>query len=349
MDIYILDADFNAIDVIDDYEYLVWDMAFYKNGFFELNAPVTRLPSIANGVYVYRSDSAYTGRINTYSIEGKMVVASGFFLEGMLDFRAGLTGQSFTGCVETAMLNLVRDNCIQSRAIPYLSLGADGQRGGTGTFTAFGRSLSRYFYELAEAYGISYNIICKPADQTMVFRAIEGVDRTQAQNINEWCVFSGELGNVNSERYETNTDYPNIAYVYGESKTDSAGAALPRVSVVVDVSGDGEKRELFVDAGDIRKENGVSDAAYKELLRQRGIERLAEEGRYETIDFTIAPDTDMVFGLGDICTYKHILTGQVHHLRITEIKETHEKNGMKRNIVLGRYNLGVVETLRKER
>ena len=45
----------------------------------------------------------------------------------------------------------------------------------------------------------------------MVFRAIEGIDRTQAQNINEWCVFSGELGNVNSERYETNTDaYVNL-------------------------------------------------------------------------------------------------------------------------------------------
>jgi len=347
MDIYILDADFNAIDVIDDYEYLVWDMAFDKNGFFELKAPATRLPGIANGVYVYRSDSAYTGRINTYSIEGKMIVASGFFLEGLLDFRADITGQSFAGCVETAMQRLVRDNCTDSRAIPHLQLDLDKQRGGVGTFSAFGRSLSRYFYELAEAYGISYNIQCKPAEGIMVFRAIEGVDRTQAQSVNEWCVFSGALGNVNSERYETNTDYPNIAYIFGENK--ASGGQQLRESVIVDLSEGGETRELFVDAGDIRKEGGISDTAYKELLRQRGLERLAEEGRYETIDFTIATDTDMVFGLGDICTYRHSLTEKVYNLRITEIKETHEKNGMKRNIVLGRYNLGVVEALRKER
>lgn len=348
MDIYILDADFNTIDVIDDYEYLIWDTAFYKSGFFEFKVPVSRLKSVSNGLYVFHYDSLFTGRINTYSIDGMIVTANGSFLESLLDFRVDTLGKEFTGCVETAMFNLVRDNLIQSRAIPGLTLGTDKKRGGTGTFSAFGKSLSKYFYTLADAYDLSYNIRFVPETKTMEFNVVEGLNRTQSQTENNWCVFSGEFGNVNNEHYETNTDFANVAYVYGENKASStSNSPQQRISVTVDISSGGEKREMFVDAGDIKQEDGMSDSAYKTLLTQRGFEKLSEAGRYETIDFVVAPGSSMPFGLGDICTYKHMTTGKIYDIRITEINETHEKTGVKRNIVLGRYNPGVVETIKK--
>ncbi len=347
MNIYILDEGFNTIEVIDDFEYLVWDTAFYKKGFFEFKIPISRLDSVTKGLYVYRYDSLYTGRINAYSIDGTMVVVSGCFLEGLLDFCVDTSGEELTGAVETAMFTLVRNNLAQGRAISNLKLGVDKKRGGVGTFSAFGVSLAKYFYTLAETYDLSYNITLNPEEKTITFNVIEGLNRTQSQNKNEWCIFSGEFGNVNSEYYETNTDFPNVAYVYGENKSDANGTPLTRLSVTVDTSAGSERREIFVDAGSIKQEMGVSDSAYKELLRQRGLEKLSEVGRYETIDFVVDPCADMPYSLGDICTYKHMVTGKIYELRVTEIKETHEKNGAKRNIVLGRYNLGVVETMKK--
>ena len=347
MDIYILDADFETVDIVDDYEYLVWDTAFYKKGFFEMKLPLARLDSIMRGRYVFRSDSVYTGRIDTYSVDGFMISASGRFLEGLLDFRVDTLGREYSGNVETAMFNLLHDNLQGERAIPRLALGTDGARGGHGKFTAFGRGLAGYFYELAEMYDLSFNIRLDHIARTMTFNVIEGLDRTQAQTVNDWSIFSSDFGNIMSEFYETNTDYANVAKIYGQNRTSPGKIALPRHSVTVDISRGAERREIYVDAGDISQEEGMSDDAYLALIRQRGFERLAEAGRFETVDVVVDNETDMPFGLGDICTYKHTITGNIYDLRVAEIKETHESAGVKRNIVFGRRNLGVVEAIKR--
>ena len=342
MDIYILDEAFDIVDIIDDFEGLIWDTSFFKRGFFELKVPVSRLSGILKGRYVYRSDSIYTGRIDTISIDGLVLTVSGSFLESLLDFRVDIAGREFSGCVETAMHNLVRDNALGARAIHGLTLGTDKQRGVNGIFSAFGKGLAEYFYSLAEAHNLSFNVRYIPEAKKLEFNVIEGLNRTQSQNINAWCVFSQEMENVDSENYETNTHYPNFAYVLGENRTGST-----RVRVEVDETNGEERRELFVDASDLQQLPGMNNAVYAEMLKQRGHENLIEAGRFETVDFVVSPDSDMVFGLGDICTYRHTALNKVFELQVTEIKETHEKGRVNRNVVLGRYNLGIVETIRK--
>jgi len=337
MDIYILNDKFDMVDIIDDYKYLMWDMAFYKSGFFEMRADIRHLTALTTGRYVYRNDSNYTGRIDTVAIDGQIVTISGRFLESLLDFRVDALGRTHTDPVETAMINILRDNSEGNRAIQGLEIKAGLGRGATGTFTAFGKSIAEYFYELAEAYDLSFNVKYNQDAKSMTFNVIDGIDRTQFQTVNSWCIFSRDFDNVMDEYFEMNTDYANFAYVFGENSA----------SVIIDKSRSGERREIFVDASDLRREEGMSEAVYTALLRQRGYEKLAEAGRFETVGFTVTKDHSMPFGLGDIVTYKQPNLNKTYDLRVTEIREIHEKGNIKRNIVLGKNKPGVVQTIRK--
>ena len=81
-------------------------------------------------------------------------------------------------------------------------------------------------------------------------------------------------GNTTSSKLSKQiTDWRNYAIVLGEGEGSS------RVRVDVDQTSGGERRELYVDASDLRKTvdgETLSDAAYEATLAQRGAERLAE-------------------------------------------------------------------------
>lgn len=336
MNIVVLDELFDTIDIVDDFEYVIWDLAYYDKGFFEMKVPLTRLDTIKRGQYIYRTDSVYTGRIDRISVDDRMLIVSGNFLEAMLDFRVDIVGRYLNTNAESAMFGLLVDNLAGARGIPNLHLGANRGRGNVGTYNAHGQGLGGYFYELCEWNGLSYNIRLDIVTKCMEFNVIEGKNRTQTQSINEHCIFSGEFGNIHSEYYETNTDYPNFAHVLGETRTDEHGNDLPRQRVEVDRRQGREKRELFVSAGNIRQEDGMSDNQYRAALTQRGIESLIENGKFETIDFVLDESNNMFFELGDIVTYKHLSLGKVFELRVVEIKQVIEKNNLKKSVVLGR-------------
>lgn len=57
MNVVLLDKQFDTIDIVDDFEYVIWDLAYYESGFFEMKVPLTRLDTIMQGTYIYRTDS----------------------------------------------------------------------------------------------------------------------------------------------------------------------------------------------------------------------------------------------------------------------------------------------------
>ncbi|MGB4610918.1 MAG: hypothetical protein WBH77_09900 [Saccharofermentanales bacterium] len=84
----------------------------------------------------------------------------------------------------------------------------------------------------------------------------------------EFSVFND---NLIAENYENiNYNYKNVAYVYGEGE----GTARKNVIVNDHITGL-NRRELYVDARDLQQGN-LTDAAYLNLLRMRGRQKLAE-------------------------------------------------------------------------
>ena len=112
----------------------------------------------------------------------------------------------------------------------------------------------------------------------MTFVVFQGTDRSVQQSERPVVIFSDEFGNLAAPKYtKTSVDYKNKAYVAGQGEGDD------RVVVIVDLTDGEEARELYVDAKDIQQEEGVTAEEYEALLRQRGLEKLAECPKVEKL------------------------------------------------------------------
>ena len=156
------------------------------------------------------------------------------------------------------------------------------------------------------------------------------------------------IWNVIYNRNESS--YKNFAYVAG------AGEGSDRVIVTVDIRQPGEERsELYVDARDLQQEDGNGNKipidSYREQLKQRGKEKLAEYRMVETISSNVDPNANLVykkdFDLGDYCTYVNTETGISTDKRITEIMETYEGGAMELSVVFGTDEVSTVRQLIK--
>lgn len=122
-----------------------------------------------------------------------------------------------------------------------------------------------------------------------------------------------------------------------------------RVIVEVDLrsSADEERRELYVDARDLQStyqddagdEHTYTADQYKALLRQRGLEKLAEYQKIETVNGDVDPNANLTYGvnfdLGDLCTYRYADVGIETTKRITEIQEVYEGSKQTLSVVFG--------------
>ena len=123
------------------------------------------------------------------------------------------------------------------------------------------------------------------------------------------------------------------------------GEGSDRDVVEVDIRTDPneERREVWVDARDLQKTYVIgttthtySDAEYRELLIQRGLDKLAQFGMVETVNSNVDPSANLVYGvdydLGDLCTYRYNDVNIEMSKRITEVTETIE--GSRRTLAL---------------
>ena len=134
------------------------------------------------------------------------------------------------------------------------------------------------------------------------------------------------------------SSYKNFAYVAG------AGEGIKRKIVTVDLRQPGEERkEIWVDARDLQEEdengNRIPESTYNAQLVQRGMEKLAEYRKVETIDSSIDLNANLVykrdFDLGDYCTYINTEIKISTEKRISEIMETYEGASMELLVKLG--------------
>lgn len=108
----------------------------------------------------------------------------------------------------------------------------------------------------------------------------------------------------------------------------------------------GEKiKELWVNARDLQKSDGQSDASYREQLVTRGKQKLSEYFKAESAGFEILSNADMEFAIGDKCVYVNRDMSVEAEGRITEIYEIWEKE-YKKNIVLGEQTLKFTQKIR---
>lgn len=328
MEARIYDRNLNFKGIIENHTSLIWDRKYYEPGNFEIHAPITdrNLALLAKGNIISKRGSEEAGVIedieNEESDIKNEITAKGRFLSSYMDRRLIKSTVNFSGKVEVAMRQLLTG----ATAIPLVELGTLNGFTETVEFQATMKNLMSYETKLAKSAAIGYRFRPDFRQKKILFETYKGTDRTTAQGINSRVIFSESYNNLNNVIYRYNDQqYRTKAIVGGEGE----GAA--RVYVEVGGGTGLDLREIFVDAKDIQSE-GMTTAAYKAALSQRGKEALASNIIAESVEYETEADINFKYkthyDLGDIVTVKKKKWGITLNQRITELQEVYEYGGM---------------------
>lgn len=351
MELFLLDKDFQICGLIDDFSSLLWNRKYYECGNFNLQIGIKYWEQFKNAMYIYCKNFKETGILETLrhktTTQGTEIQRSGRFLESMLADRVINTTQSFRNqTTEDIVRSLVNTFAINAgtRSIPKLTLGERKGLGRSRTMQITGSNLLDKIYELCKEDELSIRLWYDFDNNKLVFEVWQGLDRRDTQDENTWAIFSRNFENITQDEYSYDeTKYRNFAYVAGE---DTGGN---RVIVEVDRVKKGEKRkELYVDARDLQKNEDITDAEYKEMLKERGIQKLNECNKVEIADFSIDTLANLKyktdFDLGDKVVYKNDELDFDIENRIIGVSEVYENGNMTLDISFGNdYNIKKVK------
>lgn len=322
MDVYVLDQNFTRVAVVDSYESILWIDRFNKPGEFELYllAEPKILTYLKEGNYIVQKDSEHVCKIegieiNTSVESGNHYIIKGRSIESILDRRIVWNQTTFNDVyLQTAIQRLLNENVINpsiaARKIPNFIFEASTDTAITSqkiTAQYTGDNILDLLQEICDNRKIGFMITLNDNYQ-FVFKLYAGKDRSYDQTNNNYVVFSPEFDNiVNSNYQESDASYKNVTLVAGEGEGSS------RKTYVVGNTSGLERRELYTDARDIQStdenQNPIPAATYNEMLRQRGLEKLAEckkdknfDGQVETFKMFIYKRD---FYMGDIIQIKN--------------------------------------------
>lgn len=334
---------FDNIGEINLFDSLVWPDKFNGYASFELWAPITE----ENSEYLKRGNVLWCGGDNAAVIEivkssvddkgTKTFNVKGRTLEMLLTTR--IIWGTYNGTNKkssTVMYEIVNQNCVNpsnpKRKIPFLECKIDRQLGNTITYQKTGGEVYDALTNIADNSGLGFNVLFRPREKKLVFEVTEGTDRTINQTINDPVEFSTDLEDILSSSYYSNSqDKKSVALVMGEGE----GSDRKRQISGDDNSSGFLRRELYVDARDLQSEsvseNGttqtLTENEYKQVLIQRGDEKLDEHAAVETFEAQIRVFGDIQYEFGkdyqkgDKVTVRDGQLGVVVSARITEVEE----------------------------
>lgn len=334
---------FENIGEINQFDSLMWPDKFNGYGSFELWAPITE----ENSVYLKKGNVLWCGGDNAAMIEivkssvnsqgTKTYNIKGRTLEMLLTTRVVWgTYNAKDKHVSTIMYDIVNQTCVNpsnsKRKIPFLECAEDEQFGSIATFQKTGGEVYSVLTTLAGSFDLGFNVLFRPKEKKLIFKVVEGVDRTIEQDVNDPVEFSTDLEDLLSSSYYSNDqDKKSVAFVQGE------GEGVNRKSVVAgdNTTAGFARRELYVDARDLQSTsmdaNGVevvlSDDEYNSVLLQRGDDKLSEHKVTETFEAQIRVfgDVQYKFGVdynkGDKVTIRDNQLNVMISARITEVEE----------------------------
>lgn len=348
--VFRLDDDkFEPIGGINEFTSLIWPDKFNGYTTFELNAPIT--PENKNliktdNVLWCGGDVAAKIEIITFDKNDKgekVFKVKGRTLEQILTTRI-IWGTY--NCVNkyssAAMYEIVQNQCVNPsdsyRKIPFLECAKDEQLGKIVSLQKTGGEVYDAIESIAKDSDLGFDILFKPKEKKLIFKVIEGVDRTITQQINEdskFVFFSTELEDILSSSYYTNNqDVKTLAYVAGE------GEGIDRKHIVSGNSASKgfSRKEMYIDARDVQSKISNDDGStttmnvdeYNDLLNDRGMEKLATCEVIETFEakMRVVGEIQYVYGIdyfkGDKVIVQDDELGVQVVAKITEVTENYD-------------------------
>lgn len=333
----IANTDFEKLAALDDFSSFIWTSRYYSAGDFELVVPVSpvSLAVMRKGFYVFRDDTEDdVGIIETLDIQKnadgeETIIAKGRFLTSILGRRivaeqTQINNQTIDTACSTLITNEIIEPEIEERAIDNFTIDGTFTTAKKITIQITGKNLLDAIGGICEANGIGFRVGLSGSD--FVFRMYEGTDRSYAQSVNPYVVFSDKYDNLLSSEYQEN--YMNVVtdvLIAGE------GEGLDRKTLWVTKAGLSglERYEYYKDARNMSTNDG-------EIPEEEYFEQLAAEGAESITDYTAAFSGEVDFSgirygvdvfLGDICTVENTRWGLYMNSRLVEVIESIDESG----------------------
>lgn len=334
MELRIYDNQLDLIGILDTATDVLWHRVFHTCGDFEIHVPATTevLALLKLNHLVTKKDTVEFGIIETLTLEqnevGENLKITGRFGSSLLDRRILFETHTFNTTVEEAMRSLVSACCINpsnpDRIMSEMELGALMGYPESIQFQATYQNLLSTLRNISETSGLGFRVRYLPDLKKFRFEVVKPLDRSFLQSENPRVLFSQEVDNLLTSTYQENVQESlNLALVGGE------GVGEDRTLILVGSETGLNRREVFVNAKDVRKEEGMTSEDYAALLAQKGNEALIP--MIATFEGTVLPNGNGIYkvdyDLGDIVTIENSRWGKRIHVRITEVMEVEDANG----------------------
>jgi len=352
MQLYVYNHDLELVGIVDTAISIIWHRRYYTAGNFEVITPATdiTIDLIQKQYILTKPDSVECGIIESVTIEqteeGEFIKAIGRFGSSILARRIVFATTTISDTVENAMRQLVYENAINpdnaDRIIPNLELGTLNSFTETVQFQVSYRNLLNTLTGLAQTSAIGYRVRLDPVAEKLMFDTYKALDRSIAQSTNPRVIFSNDYDNLLASLYQTSDmEISNVALVGGE------GEGVDRKMVIVGSESGIDRYEVFVNAKDVRMEDGITEPEYFAMLAQKGAESLLP--RVEYFEGNVRAESNVIYkhdyDLGDIVTIENSKWGKRINVQITEITEVYDENGSQVIPVFGQASQTLSEAL----
>lgn len=298
---------------------LTWNRKYYEAGKF--SAQIRAKDYMAEMRYIYTPERPEIGMIQKmeYSDDDQMVLLSGFFYERKLadkiiypTFAKYGTRPAFVA----AAVEKYKTDIPKIQIAEYDDVGEKIQKQETGA------TLEEMAHSTLRVENKTYRCRYDFEQDVMMFEIYAGADRTQSQTDNNFVTFSKGFRNIKNVRVQEDcSDYKNYFVMAG------SGEGEERICEILDLSGGGYRQELFIDCkGENYDEKKQSLAEYKEILRQKGIEKAQNYVSIHNIEFDADANSGARYltdyDLGDKCDILIEPIKRAYEARIIEVLET---------------------------
>lgn len=332
MEIYVLNKNFEVVDILENYESCIWTTRFRKAGDFEIymQASERAINTLRENYYLMRYDNATVMIIKDIGIttdieNGNYLTVTGVSLESILAQRIVWEQTILKSKIGTAIRKLLNENIvqptIQERKINNFDIGEIDVTDTLVEMQTTGDNLEKVIQEICAIDKLGYAVTLE--QDKFMFALKRGKDRTY--NENDIVIFSPDFDNLENTEYEyKSSNYKNVALIAGE------GEGKERKTAVVGSAAGIDRYELYVDARNDSSNNGeITEDEYEQQLQGKGEEKLGEykiteSFTGETLDYNFRFNVD--YTLGDIVEVENEY-GMTAQAQITEVIESDDKNG----------------------
>lgn len=323
MELIGLDASFQTVKVLRCVN-IQWNRRYYEAGDFALQLCACDWDvSIAYIYLAVRPEMGMVQKVETqHDIKGDFVNVSGFFLEGMLNWKVAIPKHSSTGNVSAACKTLVATHMTDAG----VTVPTQADIGTVAAFESEGEFLGDATYTVLKAQELSQRIRFDYDTDSLLYEVWQAKDRTQSQSTNAYATFSQNFGTVDDMTLtQDESAYRNYAII-GYISTATGNPTTRDVDLRSDPSE--VKRILYIDTG-MSIADGQTVVDFHAAVEAEGRKMLADYPLVVNIDATVL-QTNLLYlidyDIGDKCDVRDDRLQLAFESRIIEINEVWKAN-----------------------